>query len=173
MGWIALGSNLGDRLRTLEDALTLLAAEGIVPGPLSSAWETEPVGIPGPQWVLNAVAGVRSTRSIDETFATMLHIETRFGRERSPRLGGRTLDLDLLLFGEERVRRRQLEVPHPRMAERRFVLAPLAEIAPDLVLAGLGLTAREALARLPEGPRVRRVAILALPGTHPVYSGPP
>ncbi len=171
-GYISLGGNLGDRLARLEDALALLPAAGIVVARVSSAWETDPVDAPGPQAFLNATAQVETALPPERALAALLEIERALGRVRGARNAPRTVDLDLLLLGDARVEGPVVTLPHPRLEERRFVLAPLAEIAPELVLPGSGRTVAEALASLPDVPRALRVGILALPGAAPVYSPP-
>ncbi len=131
--FIALGSNLGDRHAHLAHALTRI---GELPGTsavqCSSIIETDPVGPPGQGPYLNAVVQVRTGLSPATLLANLLEIESERGRNRTQeqRFGPRTLDLDLLLFADWRVREPGLEVPHPRMAERDFVMLPLAQIAP-------------------------------------------
>ena len=132
---IALGSNLGDRQGTLEGAIAALSGtRGVVVRKVSSFHETEPVGGPPDQGpFLNAAAVLETTLDPFGLLHVLQAIETRFGRTRSVRWGERTLDLDLLLFDEQIVTTAELAIPHPRMATRRFVLEPLAEIAPDVV----------------------------------------
>ena len=97
---------------------------------------------------LNAVAELATTLTAHELLSALQSIEARFGRERDVRWGPRTLDLDLLIFGEVVASEPELELPHPRMTERRFVLEPLAEIAPELIVPVSGLTIAELLSRL-------------------------
>jgi 2-amino-4-hydroxy-6-hydroxymethyldihydropteridine diphosphokinase len=128
---IALGSNLGDREAQLRGAIEALVR---VFSPLraSSLYETEPVDVSGPQpMFLNAAATGESLLAAPAVLDLLLAIEQRFGRER-PHIGAaRTLDLDLILYGDSVISTPGLIVPHPRFRERRFVLEPLAEIAPD------------------------------------------
>ncbi len=135
IAYIALGSNLGDREDSLRHALTALRqTEGIEVMRVSPLYETRPVGGPAGQgWYLNAVAEVRSERQPHELLAVLLHIEKQLGRVRGEKDGPRTLDLDLLLFGDLVRADAQLTVPHPRMHERLFVLQPLAQLAPGLI----------------------------------------
>ena len=153
--WIALGSNLGDRRRTLEAAVRALAAEEDVEVLRVSPWiETEAVGgPPGQHPYLNGVLEARTTRSPRELMDLLLAIEARHGRarEREVRNGPRTLDLDLLLHGEDEVHEPELDVPHPRLEERTFVLEPFALLAPDHRLARSGQTVRERLDALRAG----------------------
>ncbi|MBD0290198.1 MAG: 2-amino-4-hydroxy-6-hydroxymethyldihydropteridine diphosphokinase [Thermoleophilia bacterium] len=134
--YIGLGSNLGNRRRYLERALARLDAEaGIDVVAVSSVRETDPVGYLEQPRFLNAVAALETTLSPRELLDALLGVERSLGRQRAgPRFGPRTIDLDLLLYGDEQVDEGALTVPHPRLAERRFVLEPLAELAPDLAL---------------------------------------
>jgi 2-amino-4-hydroxy-6-hydroxymethyldihydropteridine diphosphokinase len=135
--FVGLGSNLGDREENLDRALDLL--NGYAPRLVfcSSFYETEPVGVTDQPKFLNAVAEVRSDNlSPRELLDRLLEIERELGRDRTTeeRWGPRTIDLDLLLYGDEVIDEPGLTVPHPRLAERRFVLEPLHELAPELVL---------------------------------------
>jgi len=137
---VGLGSNLGDREATLRQALDLLAREpGVELRRVSTFRETEPVGFLDQPRFLNAAAEVETELPATELLARLLDVERRLGRVRGgPRFGPRTIDLDLLLYGEETIRERGLTVPHPRLHERRFALEPLAELDPDLELPGRG-----------------------------------
>jgi pantoate--beta-alanine ligase len=132
---VALGSNLGDRRENLRRAVEQLAATPGVRVVAHSRWrETSPVGGPPDQGnFFNGAALLETTLEPAELLAALLAIERALGRERRERWGPRTLDLDLLLYGDEVINTPQLTVPHPRMAERRFVLEPAAEVAPQLV----------------------------------------
>ena len=142
--YIGLGGNLGDREATLRAAVDLLAVEpGIAVVAVSSFVETEPWGLADQPWFLNAVCAVETELGPRDLLALLLAVEQRLGRRRGdgPRFGPRSIDLDLLVHGELTVSEPGLVLPHPRLAERRFVLAPLAEIAPDLVVPGHGRVA--------------------------------
>jgi 2-amino-4-hydroxy-6-hydroxymethyldihydropteridine diphosphokinase len=146
--YIGLGSNLGDREGTLRAALAALAGLPGVDGVRASTLrETDPWGAEcaGQPPYLNAVAEVRTGLSAHDLLAALQAIENRFGRVRPSRWAPRTLDLDLLLYGDAVVRDAALEVPHPRLAGRRFVLEPLAELAPDRVHPVSGLRFGEML----------------------------
>lgn len=131
--FVGLGSNLGDRLGALERAVGLLAAAGDVVA-VSPVYETEPVGGPGGQdRYLNVVVELLTADSPRRLLERCRDLERDAGRVRTVRFGPRTLDADVLLVGDERVAEPDLVVPHPRMFERRFVLAPLADLAPELV----------------------------------------
>ena len=138
--YIGLGSNLGDRAATLRAALEQLAAEPEVEVVAVSAFrETEPVGIVDQPRFVNAAAAVDTALSPRELLDGLLAIETRLGRTRAgPRFGPRTIDLDLLLYGDEEIAEPGLRVPHPRLHERFFALEPLAELDPQLVVPGRG-----------------------------------
>ena len=151
--YIALGSNVGDRRQTIHEALLVLAERGDVDVTATSRLrETEPVGGPLQGPYFNAVAEIRTALSAHCLLQVLQEIEDRFGRERTVRWGPRTLDLDLLLYGDEVIETGELQVPHPRMHERRFVLEPLCEIAPGARHPRLGRTAAELLAHL-DAPR--------------------
>ena len=130
--YVALGANLGDAAQTLRDALTRLDhTPGVRLLKASSLYRTAPIDSSGPDY-LNAVAEVSTTLTSAALLAALQAIEQAHGRERPYRNAPRTLDLDLLLYGEERIDSPELTVPHPRMWERAFVLVPLAEIAPEM-----------------------------------------
>lgn len=139
--YVALGANLGDRERTLGDAVVALAAEpGIEVVAVSTFRETEPVGVgPQPRYLNGAVA-LETELPPGDLLGRLLAVERRFGRVRDPAAphGPRTLDLDLLLLGDAVVDEPGLTLPHPRLHERRFVLEPLAELAPGLEIPGRG-----------------------------------
>ena len=167
-GFVALGSNLGDRRGHLAAGLAGLEAAGLTPVAVSSVWETEPVEAPGSGWFWNMVAKLSTGLGPFEVLERLLRVERGAGRERTVRNGPRTLDLDLLLLGQLVVRDPRLELPHPRMWQRRFVLEPLAEIEPELINPATGRTAIKERDRLRDGPQVRRLGRLASPGEQPV-----
>ena len=139
--YVALGSNLGDRERTLLDAVEeLRAAPGVDVADVSGLIETEPVGFVDQPRFVNGVVALDTTLPARALLELLLDVERRFGRSREgvPAQGPRTLDLDLLLYGEAEIDEPGLQVPHPRMHERPFVLGPLAEIAPGLEIPGRG-----------------------------------
>jgi 2-amino-4-hydroxy-6-hydroxymethyldihydropteridine diphosphokinase len=156
---LGLGTNLGDRVANLQSALTALA-DLVTIGDRSSVWETAPVHVLDQPAFLNmAVAGTCSAEPL-ELLAGIKALETRLGRDASVRVGPRLIDIDILTLGDETLDSDILTLPHPRLGERRFVLAPLAEIAPGLIISGHSVAAL--LARLPAGgdDAVRRVGTL-------------
>ena len=140
--YIGLGANLGDREATLREALRLLGERpGIEVVAVSTLIETEPWGYADQPAFLNGAAALETDLAPAALLAVLLDVERALGRVRDgagPRYGPRAVDLDLLVHGDLVVAEPGLEVPHPRLAERRFALAPLAEIAPDLVVPGHG-----------------------------------
>ncbi len=151
---LGLGSNLGDRRAHLDAAVRALGALGRVLA-VSSFRETAPVGGPPQPDYLNGAVTLSTGKSPFELLLAVQEIERRAGRERGVRWGPRTLDIDLLLYGEEIVREPDLAVPHPRLKERLFVLEALAEIAADWTVPGPGRTVRDLLLDL----RARRAAL--------------
>ncbi len=143
VAYVGLGSNLGDRERTIRRAAELIDASR-----LSPIVETEPWGLADQPLFLNAVAEIDTPLPARALLVHLLDVERRLGRERvGPRWGPRTIDLDLLLYGDERISEPGLEVPHPFLLERLFVLEPLAALVPDLGIPGNG-TVSEALSGL-------------------------
>jgi 2-amino-4-hydroxy-6-hydroxymethyldihydropteridine diphosphokinase len=138
--YIGLGANLGDREETIRAAVRALGAEdGVEVAAVSTLRETEPVGVGEQPPYLNGAAELETTLTARELLDRLLAVERRFGRVRIPgEHAPRTLDLDLLLYGDEVLDEPGLAVPHPRLHERRFVLEPLAELAPALVVPGRG-----------------------------------
>ncbi len=134
--YVGVGSNLGDREATLLRALELLAAEaGVTVAAVSAFRDTEPVGYVDQPRFLNGVAAVDTELPARELLDRLLGVERSLGRRRDgPRFGPRTVDLDLLLYGDATIEEPGLSVPHPRLGERRFALEPLAELDPSLTL---------------------------------------
>jgi len=134
VAYVGLGANLGDREATIRAAVAQLP--GLVA--VSPLHETDPVGVIDQPPFLNGVAALETELPPRELLDVLLAVERRLGRERGERWGPRTIDLDLLLYGDEVIDEDGLTVPHPRLRERRFVLEPLAGLAPKLVVPGLG-----------------------------------
>jgi len=130
--YLGLGSNVGNREQHLETALANLAARDLRVTRVSSTYETEPVGFTDQRWFLNLVAEIETELFPMQLLARIGKVELASGRVRTIENGPRTLDIDILFYGRAVVRTAKLEIPHPRLAERRFVLTPLAELAPDL-----------------------------------------
>lgn len=132
IAYLGLGSNLGDRQANLRAALDRLEAPGLRVLRVSPVYETEPVGFAAQRWFLNLAAEIETGLFPMQLLARAHRIERELGRVRGVPNGPRTIDIDILLFGTAAVRSAALEIPHPRMAERRFVLAPLADLAAEL-----------------------------------------
>jgi 2-amino-4-hydroxy-6-hydroxymethyldihydropteridine diphosphokinase len=146
--YVGLGANLGPKEVTLLRAVDLLAAEdGIEVLELSELRETAPVGVVDQPEFLNGALALETSLAPRELLEVLLRVERELGRVRGERWGPRTIDLDLLVYGDETVDEPGLRVPHPRLHERRFALEPLAELEPELQIPGLGAVS-EALARL-------------------------
>lgn len=166
--YIGLGANLpspaGSPQETLRQAIQELAAAGQVTA-YSRLYRTEPVGLASQPAFINAVAQLETALEPEPLLDFLLALERRYGRDRTldPPKGPRTLDLDLLLFDDRTLHTNKLTLPHPALSERRFVLAPLAEIAPELPIPGLAATVADRLASLPpQGPN-RPEAVQPLP----------
>jgi 2-amino-4-hydroxy-6-hydroxymethyldihydropteridine diphosphokinase len=138
--YIGVGANLGDRRATIERAVELLrAVPGVEVLAVSSLRETDPVGFKEQPRFLNGAVELETTLEPRELLDVLLRVERDLGRTREgPRLGPRTIDLDLLVYGDRRLDQPGLTVPHPRLHERRFALEPLAELAPELEIPGRG-----------------------------------
>ncbi len=153
--YLSLGSNVGDREANLRDAIQRLAEVGELKS-LSSFYETEPVDYLAQPWFLNCALALSTEKMPRQMLAAVQHIEQQMGRKRVQAKGPRVIDLDILLFGASTVDLPQLTIPHPAMHERRFVLEPLAEIAPDLRHPVLKKTMRELRDALPPGQVVKK-----------------
>lgn len=137
IAYLGVGTNLGDRMGNIREALRKLRdLPTIRLGRVSSVYETAPVGLTDQPDFLNLIVSVRTGLAPPALLGALLNIENQMGRVRTERWGPRVIDLDLLLYGGERVSLPELTVPHPRLRERAFVLVPLAEIAPEMTLPG-------------------------------------
>jgi 2-amino-4-hydroxy-6-hydroxymethyldihydropteridine diphosphokinase len=155
--FIGLGSNLGDRRAFLARGLQSLADAGFGVAARSSLYLTEPVDAPPQDWFLNGVAAGHTGLSPADLLAACLEVERALGRERTVYHGPRTLDLDILIYGDLVSDDPQLSLPHPRLHERRFVLTPLCELAPDLNHPRLKRPLRDLLAECPDTSQVVRL----------------
>ena len=148
--YLGLGSNLGDRQHNLNMALELLAQRVNV-RKVSSTYETEPVGNPDQPLFLNLVARIQTRLAPLELLTLTQGIEFKLGRIRDKPNAPRSLDIDILFYGDQVIKNRQLEIPHPRIEERAFVLVPLVEIAPKLIHPVSGKSAEKLLVALKQG----------------------
>ena len=153
--YLSLGSNIGARAGNIARALAELPEHGVRVVGRSSLYETEPVEFLAQGWFLNCVVEVQTDLAPVELMRALLDIERAMGRERVAPKGPRIIDVDILLYGSRVVREADLEIPHPRMAERRFVLVPFAEIAPGGVHPVLKKTVAELLAETADRSEVR------------------
>ena len=143
--YISAGSNLGNRKANLEYALQSLTKRGVVPTEMSSYFETEPVGFFEQPWFLNIAIKLETRLAPYELLDLCQEVENSYGRVRNLTKGPRTLDLDILLYDDIVVNQLRLVIPHPRMSERKFVLVPLAQIAPEVLHPVLKKTIRSLL----------------------------
>ncbi len=156
LAYLSLGSNIGDREAHLRDAISRLERHGKVCA-VSSMYDTEPVEFTDQAWFLNCAAVLETEESPAQLIASLLEIEKSMGRRRLQEKGPRTIDIDILLFGNLIVNTPELTIPHPAMANRRFVLEPLAEIAPDVKHPVLKKTIRELKDAVSKSEQVNRL----------------
>lgn len=154
--FLSLGSNVGDRMSNLETAIDQLKTLGEVVA-VSSIYESEPVEFTAQPWFLNCALKLDTEKMPRQLLTAILRIEQYMGRQRQQKKGPRTIDIDILLFGNSIVEHRGLTIPHPAMHERRFVLEPMAEIAPAVRHPVFKRTMRELLDDLAPGQAVKKL----------------
>jgi len=154
--YLSLGSNVGDRLANLSTAIERLKSVGEIVG-VSSFYETEPVEFTAQPWFINGGVKLNTEKTPDQLLVEILQIEQQMGRQRTQAKGPRAIDIDILLFGDSVINTKDLTIPHPAMQKRRFVLEPLAEIAPDVQHPVLQQTIQELRDALPAGQAVRKI----------------
>jgi 2-amino-4-hydroxy-6-hydroxymethyldihydropteridine diphosphokinase len=144
--YIGVGSNLGAPIENCRTAVKLLdAVQGCRVEGRSRFYRTEPVGVEGQEWYVNAVVSITTERSPQHLLESLLALEARMGRVRREKWGARVIDLDLLMYGDRVIDQHGLIIPHPRMHERRFVLAPMVDLAPALTHPIYGKSMRDLL----------------------------
>jgi 2-amino-4-hydroxy-6-hydroxymethyldihydropteridine diphosphokinase len=157
--YLSLGSNIGDREKNLHTAITALAQANVRLARISSFYETEPVDLREQPWFLNCVVQAETEVPPLDLLRALRGIESRMGSTKLVPKGPRLIDLDILLYGDESIDTPELQVPHPRMLQRRFVLVPLAEVAPHLRHPSWDATAEEMLVRTSDSSMVRKLAV--------------
>lgn len=156
--YLGLGANLGDRLQQLRQAIDMLNhTKGISVSRLSSVYETTPVGYVEQPIFYNMVIEIQTTLTPTNLMYVCLQVEKKLKRVREIRWGPRTIDIDILLYGDRVIRQPELVIPHPRMAERAFVLVPLQELAGDLPIPGTGRTVGECIRGLQGEQGIRKL----------------
>ena len=156
--YLSLGSNVGDRAQNLNTAIAVLPDAGVSVRRVSAFYETEPVDYLEQAWFLNCVVEGETQLPPFDLLRRLRGIETRMGSRKLIAKGPRLIDIDILVYGQETIDTPELQVPHPRMRLRRFVLVPLAEIAPELRHPAWSGTVERILSETPDKSEVRRVA---------------
>jgi 2-amino-4-hydroxy-6-hydroxymethyldihydropteridine diphosphokinase len=154
--YLSLGSNVGDRETNLRHAREKLENLGKIIS-VSSLYETEPVDFVAQPWFLNCVVALETEKMPRQLLTAVLRLEQEMGRQRLQKKGPRKIDIDILLYGDSTIQAKGIKIPHPAMHARRFVLEPLAEIAPEARHPVLKCTIRELLEALPPGQAVRSI----------------
>ena len=155
--YLSLGSNVGDRLTNLRAVIAALGPAGVVVTKASSIYETEPVDYLDQSWFFNCVVQAQTNLEPLPLLHALRSIEAKLGSKKEFPKGPRLIDLDILLYGSETVSAPELQIPHPRLHLRRFVLVPLAEIAPHLTHPSWHATVADLLARVADTSQVRRL----------------
>jgi 2-amino-4-hydroxy-6-hydroxymethyldihydropteridine diphosphokinase len=155
--YLSLGSNLGDRQENLQAAIAGLDGAGVCVTRVSAFYETEPVDLREQPWFLNCVVEGKTDVPAVELLRELRQIETRMGSKKLVTKGPRLIDMDILLYGQETIDTPDLQVPHPRMHLRQFVLTPLADIAPEVVHPNLKKTVKQLREETPDHSTVRRL----------------
>jgi 2-amino-4-hydroxy-6-hydroxymethyldihydropteridine diphosphokinase len=157
--YLSLGSNLRDRQENIRQALELLEHKGVRILQVSSFYETEPLYIVDQPWFLNVAAEVQSELAPQSFFELLQQVELSLGRERKVRFGPRTIDIDILFYGNELFDHSALQIPHPRLQERKFVLVPMAELAPDFIHPVLKKSMSELLKKCSDSSKIKKVLL--------------
>jgi 2-amino-4-hydroxy-6-hydroxymethyldihydropteridine diphosphokinase len=155
--YLSLGSNIGNRAANLHAAIAALGKAGVRVSKVSSFYETEPVDYKEQPWFLNCVLEAEADLPPSGLLRALRGIEAQMGSKKQFAKGPRLIDLDILLYGQETIHTPELHVPHPRMLQRRFVLAPLAEIAPSLRHPSWSASVLDLLKTAPDQSEVRRI----------------
>ncbi|WP_089971888.1 2-amino-4-hydroxy-6-hydroxymethyldihydropteridine diphosphokinase [Lihuaxuella thermophila] len=162
--YLGLGANLGDRQSQLRQAIERLnQTPGIRVTRLSSVYETAPVGYLDQPNFYNLVAEVKTTLTPNALLSVILQIEQKLHRVREVRWGPRTIDIDILLYGDRAIEQDELQIPHPRMKERAFVLVPLSELAGNKIIPGTDQTVEQWAGALTPDQQIRRLDLLLYP----------
>jgi 2-amino-4-hydroxy-6-hydroxymethyldihydropteridine diphosphokinase len=157
LAYLGLGSNIGDRRKQISSAISFLGKSGVSIVQRSSLYETEPIGFEEQPWFVNAVVAVKTDLSAMQLLGLCKEAEHLGNRQNTFRFGPRTIDIDILLYKQDVYQMAELEIPHPRMHERRFVLVPLLEIAPGIKVPGQGTPYAYLLAGLDEKKKVTKL----------------
>jgi 2-amino-4-hydroxy-6-hydroxymethyldihydropteridine diphosphokinase len=155
--FLSLGSNIGDRYKNLAQAVTLIREEGVKVIKISSMYETQPVDLPSQPWFINQVIEAHADIKPDEFIGLLKRIEQKMGRKTSVHKRPRSIDIDILLADKLIVKTGQLEIPHPRLDQRNFVLVPLCEISPRIRHPLLGHTVKSLLKRSKDPSSVNKI----------------